>query len=161
MQQSGPNSGSLARIVPVIGLDREMVRLGQDRLPSCSFPLDGVKAILAIMEDMFSLYTSEDKPPVILKFKESALLNNFRLENDIKTNASRVEGNFDLKGIFSTLLDNQPPNCDRLNEEGSGTGRVNVFISQLEAEFRPLFKSPGDENALNGISTNLMRISCD
>ena len=80
---------------------------------------------------------------------------------DINTNAYRVEGDFDMKAIFTTLLDSQPPNCDALKAEGSGSALVDIFIKQTEAEFKPLIKSPGDENALNGISANILRVTCD
>ena len=66
-----------------------------------------------------------------------------------------------MKKIFTTLLDSQPPNCDELKTEGSGIAQVNVFQSQLEAEYKTKIKSAGDKTSLSGISTNLLRISCD
>ena len=138
-----------------------MVRILQSFLPSLTVSLQGLKSVLTIMEEKFSIYKADEKPPIILKFEESSLSNNFRLSNDINTNEYRVEGNFDMKAIFTTLLDSQPPNCDALKAEGSGSALVDIFIKQTEAEFKPLIKSPGDENALNGISANVLRVTCD
>ena len=136
-----------------------MVRILQSFLPSLTVSLQGLKSVLTIMEEKFSIYKADEKPPIILKFEESSLSNNFRLSNDINTNEYRVEGNFDMKAIFTTLLDSQPPNCDALKAEGSGSALVDIFIKQTEAEFKPLIKSPGDENALNGISANVLRVT--
>ena len=40
-------------------------------------------------------------------------------------------------------------------------GRVRVFLQLIEAEFRNKIFSPGDENVLNGVSTNLLRVAND
>ena len=96
-----------------------------------------------------------------MKFEELVARNNFSLRNDINRKPYRVEGNFDPKAIFTTLLDSQPPNCDTHKAEGSGSALVYIFIKQTEAEFKSLINSPGDENALHGISANILRVSCN
>ena len=154
LNKSGPKSGTLARILPVIGMDRQMIRLLQDKLPLLSMPLNGIKSVLSIMETKFASVSSLDKPSIILQFEDSTLLNNFRLNNDINTNESRAHGR-------STLLDSQPPNCDLLKTEGSGVAKVDIFLKQTYAEFKSMIKSPADENCLNGLQSNLLRVSCD
>ena len=161
VQRSGHDSGTLARVLPIIGCDREMIRLLQAKLPAVSIPLEGLKTVLSIMEEKFTGYRAAGKPPIILKFADSKLLNKFRLQNDIATNNSRVVGDFNYKSIFTTLLDKQPPNSDSLKAEGSGIGQVGVFISQMESEWKTLIKSPGDANSLHGLSTNLLRVCSD
>ena len=120
------------------------------------------------MEDQFSLFSSniladntDDKPQIVLKFEDSPLVNEFRLKKDINTNAYRVSGNFNIDGIYRTLLNSEPPNSDQLKAEGSGIAKVSVFLKQTVSEFKSLIKSPGDENSLNGLQTNLLRVSCD
>ena len=116
------------------------------------------------MEDKFFEFSSnisDVKPQIVLKFEDSPLMNEFRLNNEINTNADRIPGNFNIAGIYRTLLDSEAPNCDQLKVEGSGIGKVSVFLKQTESEFRSLIESPGDENALNGLQTNLLRVSCD
>ena len=113
------------------------------------------------MESKFANVSSMDQPAIILKFEDSTLLNNFRLDNNINTNESRVHGRFDLNEIFSKLMDSQPPNCDLLKTEGSGVAKVDIFLKQTYAEFKSKIKSPGDENCLNGLQSNLLRVSCD
>ena len=66
-----------------------------------------------------------------------------------------------MSAIFTTLMNRQPPNSDLLNAEGSGVAKVKVFLNQTCAEFQSMVKSPGDENALNGLFSNLLRVSCD
>ena len=48
--KSGTSSGSLARVLPIIGWDRELIRLQQESLPPYSFKLSGIKTILELME---------------------------------------------------------------------------------------------------------------
>ena len=116
------------------------------------------------MEDKFSEFSSQisdNQPQIILKFEDSPLMNDFRLKNDINTNPYRAAGNFNIGAIYRTLLDSEAPNCDQLKAEGIGISKVCVFLKQTESEFRALIKSPGDENTLNGLQTNLLRVSCD
>ena len=48
--KSGTSSGSLARVLPIIGWDRELIRLQQESLPPYSFKLSEIKTILELME---------------------------------------------------------------------------------------------------------------
>ena len=72
-----------------------------------------------------------------------------------------MSGHYNLKSIFTTLLDRQPPNSDELKVEDSGIANLTIFLTQTEAEFRVLVKSPADKNALDGLASNLLRVSCD
>jgi len=56
--RSGPKSGYLARVLPVLGCDREMIRLMQYRLPSFALPLNGITEVLGIMEKKYCEFFS-------------------------------------------------------------------------------------------------------
>ena len=43
VERSGPTSGTLARMVPILSYCRNIVRLAQAKLPPTSFSLDGLK----------------------------------------------------------------------------------------------------------------------
>ena len=73
--KSGTDSGSVARVLPVIGYDRDMIRLMQEYLPLASTSLDGIKSVLTIMEQKFVAVSSLLKPPIVLQFEESEILN--------------------------------------------------------------------------------------
>ena len=95
--------------MPVIGLDKEMVRLQQERLPSFSFDLKGIKTILKILEEKMSGFTSDQEPPFVIGLSDSELLNNYKRDNATKTSQDREGGNFDLQKVLKTLLDSRPP----------------------------------------------------
>ena len=94
VKNAGPESGALARVLPVIGVDREMIRLQQERLPPFSVSLEGVKTILRILEEKFAAYGCSSNAPVVLSFTESELLSNYRVANDINTAPNRVDREF-------------------------------------------------------------------
>ena len=78
----------LARIIPIIGYDRGMIRIEYERLPQVSFPLTGLKKVVGLMEKHFKSYSSsDDSPSVTLQFSPSALDTAYH-----KTNKLRVEG---------------------------------------------------------------------
>ena len=131
------------------------------RLPPKTFSLGGFKEAFAIMERYFCDQTSEDDEPALtLEFTNSTLMTQFRKTNNLLTTQFRgLETN--LKGIFSTLLNNSPPNSDALQEEGSGVGQIKVFLAQTQAEFQSAKGHPGDVNTLAGLETNLLRVASD
>ena len=60
VHKSGADSGSLARDLPVIGLDRTMVRILKPFLPSLTVSLQGLKSVLTIIGNTF-LFTKQMK----------------------------------------------------------------------------------------------------
>ena len=74
VKKAGEKSGALARVLPVIAVDREMIRLHQERLPAYAVDLSGVKAIMEVMESKLGKYKSTDKPPIVISFSPSQLM---------------------------------------------------------------------------------------
>ena len=162
MEKSGSNSGSLARVIPVLAYDRELVRLQHERLPSKSFSFDGLKEALGILENKFCNQTSVDEVPALtLEFSTSTLMNQFRSTNNLLTETFRGEHETNINGILTALLNNSPPNTDSLQEEGSGVGQIEVFLAQSEAEFRSAEGHPGDDAIVAGLPANLLRVASD
>ena len=161
IKKAGPNSGCLARIIPIIGLDRNMVRMQQEQMSPYSFSLDGLKSAFSIFETKFNKFTAQDKPPIVLQFSQSNLLKEFRENNDRETAPHMSHGEFNLDSILTILLNNRPPNADQLKTEYSGNARVQFFLNQTEAEFCSMIISPGDRNTLNGLRGHLLRVASD
>ena len=111
------------------------------------------------MESKIDGKISGGKTPIILKFGNSDLLTNFKRSNDVQTHAMRRNG--DLKGVFESRLNSEPPNSDILKIEGSGNARVEVFLNQTEAEFVSKTLYPGDENILQCLRSNIQRVGSD
>ena len=74
---------------------------------------------------------------------------------------AREGRNRDLGLVLTILLNNGPPDSDALLMEGSGVGLITVFQSQINAEFNILCKNPGDRLCLDGLETNLLRVTCE
>ena len=160
--KAGATSGALARVLPVLAFDREMIRLQNERLPAYTFNLDGIKEAFEVLEDQFAEYTAEDiDPPITLEFSESRIMREYRNTNSLLISQYRGEDEANMRAAMKTLLDHPPPNTDKLLEEGSGSAQVNVFMTQIRAEFRRMSQNPGNENALNGIENNLLRVASD
>ena len=68
---------------------------------------------------------------------------------------------FELRNIYTKLLDSAQPNNADLELEGSGCARVESFLLQMETQFRPMIRNPGDANILDGLRTNFLRIAAD
>ena len=129
MQKTGLNSGYLARVMPILCYDREVVRLQQDNLPSYSFSLDGLKKAFCIFESKFSRFSAKDiDPPITLEFSDSVNLYIFRSANHIVTSYFRHNGNSNLCGTLTTLLYVTAPSADTFLD-GTGVGRLRVFLS--------------------------------
>ena len=78
MEKAGPKSGALARVVPIIGYDREMIRLQQDPMSAFAISLEGTKKILSILEAKIDNKVSGEKPTIIPKFGNSELMSNLK-----------------------------------------------------------------------------------
>ena len=139
-----------------------MIRLYNQRLPSYTFSLDGLKTALGVMELQFSEYTSEDTvPPITLEFSSSQITHEYKENNWLLTEQFRLGGAQDISSILSTLLNNSPPTSDDLLQEGSGCGQIKVFLAQIRAEFLTVNSKIGDNNALCGLDNNLLRVASD
>ena len=162
MEKAGVNSGALARVLPVLAYDREMIRLQHERLVSYTFSLDGLKEAFGILEAAFSNATSDAaEPPLIIEFSTSVLMKNYRSTNNLLTSGFRRNGLINVRSVLSTLLDQPPPDTDTLLEEGSGVGQIKVFLAQTIAEFSSLDNHPGTNSALAGLENNLLRVASD
>ena len=108
--KAGATSGALARVLPVLTYDREMIRLQNERLPAYTFQLDGIKEAFEVLEDQFSEYTSEDiDPPITLEFSESRIMREYRNTNSLLTSQYREEGAENMREALKTLLNHPPP----------------------------------------------------
>ena len=65
---------------------------------------------------------------VTLQFLTSTLLDNYQANNHLLSRDARHR-NSDLGFVFTTLLNNAPPDTEALMTENSGVGRVTVFLS--------------------------------
>ena len=93
VQKSGTQSGMLARVIPVISCDRNIVRLATEKLPPYFFNLQGYKRAFEIMEKHFSsVSTDDDDPPLSIQFSRSVLNTNFRNTNNLLVNNLNHEG---------------------------------------------------------------------
>ena len=64
----------LARVVPVLSYDRDVVRLATEKLPAYFFEIKGYKRAFEIMERHFSnVSTCSADPPLTLLFSRSLL----------------------------------------------------------------------------------------
>ena len=57
IEKSGKFSGMMARIVPIIGCDRAMVRLEYERVAQYEFSMTGLKRVLTVKENHFQNFT--------------------------------------------------------------------------------------------------------
>ena len=96
------------------------------------------------MENKFCSHSTQDDPPVVIHFGESQILRDWRIANHYNTHQNRARGHFNLHQVLTTLINSTAPNADMLQEEGSGFGRVVIFLEQTEAEFKSKICSPGD-----------------
>ena len=152
----------MARVLPIIGYDRDTVRLDYERLPFHAFQLKGLKDALLTLEEAFAKYESTDEgPPLILQFSESVLDTNYRATNSHLVSVFGDNSAESFVGHYTALLNNAPPSSAELKQESTGCGLVSVFLDQTWAEFQPLIKSPADETFLRGLEDNLLRLSSD
>ena len=128
VEKSGIRSGLLARIIPVLSFDREVVRLGFQRMPKRSFCLDGLKKVLGILEAEFEECNANDlNPPLTLQFSNSVLDSDYRNTNKHLV-ADCINGPvIDLRGKYRRLIDSALPSTTQLKQEGSGFGLISVF----------------------------------
>ena len=162
IQKSGAASGSLARVLPILACDREVIRLLSERLSQQTFSLQGMKRAFTVLEQQFrDISSSSELSSFTLEFTASTLLDNYRASNGLLTEDYRRGPNRNLGRLLTILLDIPPPNADELLEEGSGVGRVSVFLTRTQAEFKSLCINPGDKLFLDSLETNLLRVACD
>ena len=68
IEKSGCNSGTLARVIPILGHGHKFARLGFERLVEYDFPFNGLKKVLGIMELVFqSRNVADAQPPLKLQ----------------------------------------------------------------------------------------------
>ena len=98
LAKSGKLSGMLARIIPVLGYDRGMVRLSYERLPQYDFALDGLKKVLSIMERTLQHFrATDDVVPITLQFSQSDLDQTFRQTNELLVAGHVRDDNVDYR----------------------------------------------------------------
>ena len=162
VERSGPTSGTLARVVPILSYGRDIVRLAQSKLPPTSFSLDGLKRALAIMEAQFAnCLATEERPPITLRFSRSRLQENFCNTNALLVREFREDDDIDFERILNTLNNRSPPNATEISAEASGEGILSLFLRQTMSEYRQDTRSPGDKNFLRGFEANMLRIESD
>lgn len=159
---SGETSGTLARVIPILAFDGEILRLQCERFPSQSFSLNGIKKAFSLLEFQFRNFSSTSgTPSIILEFSPSRLLNEYRLNNMLITEQDRIGPQRNLGRVITTLLNMSPPDAEVLLREGSGVGRVTVFLTRIRAEFKGFCKTSGDKLYLDGFESNLLRVASD
>ena len=152
----------MARVLPILACDREVIRLLSERLSQESFTLQGLKKAFVILERLFrDMSSTSDQSSITFEFSSSNLLDNYRANNMLLTEEYRSGPNRNLGRVLTILLDMPPPNTDVLLEEGSGSGRVTVFLARTRAEFKGSCIFPGDQLFLESLETNLHRVACD
>ena len=161
MAKSGRFSGIMARIIPILGYDRDIVRLTYERLRPYQFSLSGLKQVLGIMEGYFQHFSVSDATPsVTLQFSPSALDTEFRETNELLVADFKNDNDVDYEGQYTTLLHHAPPGSTALQGEGSGCGLLSVFLEKSAAEFSPLVNNDADETFLRGLD-NVLKIASD
>ena len=95
--KSGPLSGTMARVLPILACDRDAARLMYERLPPYEFTLRGLKKVLEIMEEKFGKDISDTEiPRLTLRFSSSRVDGNYRATNalivDEDLGAARPKG---------------------------------------------------------------------
>ena len=60
--------------MPVIGWDREMITLQQEKLSPYSISLNGIQDVLDVLEERLAMYKWNDAPPFILTVTPSTLM---------------------------------------------------------------------------------------
>ena len=119
MFKSGRTSGTVARLLPVLTFDRDLIRLQSERLPQCSLSLQGLESAFIALESKFKEVTCGiNESCVTLEFSRSTLLDNYRANNLLLTRNARSR-NSDLGFVLTTLLNNAPPNAEALINENS------------------------------------------
>ena len=127
VQKSDRRSGVLARVLPILSYDREIVRLACEKLPPYFFPLDGYKEAIEEMEKKFADAEPDSSvPPLTLQFSQSTLTSNFRQTNALLVEGLKANGVTNHESILSMLLNRQKPGISALVEEASGKGQLTV-----------------------------------
>ena len=162
IEKSGKFSGMMARIIPIIGYDRAMVRLDYERLAQYEFSLTGLKKVLTVMERHFQQFrVSSRYHGITLQFSQSRLDKEYRKTNGLLLAGFRNGNAVDYRSHYRTLLDHGPPGTSLLLRERSGCGVISVFIEQSLAVYSPLVMSDADETFLRGLEDNLLKIASD
>ena len=162
VEKSGIRSGMMARVLPVLSFGRDFSRLGFERLPKHNFSMEGLKKVLAIMEETFQRAESTDElSPVTIQFSQSELDEEYRDTNKLLISPFTDRPVTDYRGVVTTLLDNAPPGTEELEREAKGEGLLTVYREQITAEFTPLIQTPADLTFIRGLEDNLLRIAAD
>ena len=152
----------LARIVPVLGYERDMVRLEYERLPPYNFAMSGLKKVLTVMERHFQEFSiAAPSSGITLQFTESHLDSAFRATNHLLVEGFKQENVINYHEHYRVLLDSSPPGTSALEQEGTGCGLISVFIEQSIAEYTPLVTSDVDDTFLRGLEDNLVKVASD
>ena len=142
-------------------MDKELIKLYQENLVKHSVVLDGVHALLNILETRLWNVKSTQNPPIVLTFSNSELLKQYRTSNDEKTMPHRGEDTFNIGAISKILLESARPSASMFKSEGSGSAEVARFLQKAQAQFNVIAKTPADFNTLSGLPTNLLRVASD
>ena len=162
VQKVGNLSGMLARVLPVLAYDRDIIRLDYERMPHYPFPIDGLKQALMIVENHLARFESDQNtPPLTFQFSESILDKNYRATNALRVSVFEEGDEPNDCGHYMALLNNTPPSSAERKDEGSGCGLVSVYIEQTLAHFTPLIRSSAYDNFLRGLKDNLLRVASD
>ena len=152
----------MARVLPIISCDREVIRVQSERLSQARFSLRGLKRAFFLLEQQFKdISSTSDTPSILFQFSHSTLLTNYRTSNGLFTEEHRQGANRNLGQVLTILLNVSPPDADALLEEASEVGRVTVFLIRIRAEFKNLCKNPGDKLCLDSLDNNLLRVAVD
>ena len=131
VERSGPTSGTLARVVPILSYGRNIVRLAQTKLPPTSFSLNGLKRAFAVVEVAFAnRLATEGAPQITLQFSHSRLQQNFCNTNSLLVQDFRQDDVIDFGRILNTLNNRAPPNATEITAEASEEGILSLFLRQ-------------------------------
>ena len=160
--KSGPLSGTMARVLPILACDRDAARLMYERLPPYEFTLRGLKKVLEIMEEKFGKDISDTEiPPLTLRFSSSRVDGEYRATNALMVDDDLEAARPNYRRMFRTLLNSAPPTADVLVDEGSGCGLFKVFLAKTTAHYSTLVRTQADRTFLNGLEDNILRLSSD
>ena len=115
VERSGPTSGTLARVIPILSYDRDIVRLAQSKLPPASFSLDGLKRAFAVIETAFTnCLVTQETPTITLQFSRSILQQDFCNTNALLIRDLMQDDEINFGGILNILNNRSPPNATEI-----------------------------------------------